>query len=277
MVEGEFNSMSAIYNIVPNFTPQPFAWGKFKIGNPDTYFFLCEFILMSPELPDPEDFCSQLAELHRNSVSPTGKFGFHITTCHGKFPQCVGWEDSWQIFYSKFLGAVLQLDVELNGEWRELQTLSLRLLNIVIPRLLGALEIGNPSLKPCLIHGDLWGGNAGTDVETGKVYIFDAAAFYAHNELEIGMWRRKKLGLNTEKYKQCYLTKFGKSEPAAEFDDRNRLYCIVFDMWHSAHHRKCKERFMYFPRPSCTSTFAKNYSRAYDDILYLVNKFAPET
>jgi len=252
MAEGEFNSMSAIYDVVPNFAPQPFAWGKFKVGNPDIYFFLCEFIDMSSELPDPADFCSQLAELHANSTSPTGKFGFHITTCHGKYPQCVGWEESWEVFYRNFLGAVLRLDIEMNGEWKELQAIS---------KLLGALEKEGSSVKPCLIHGDLWEGNIGTDFETGKVYIFDAAAFYAHNEMEIGMWRRKKLGLGAKEYMQEYMRHFDISEPADQFDDRNRLYCIVFDMWHSAHHRDCKERLMYLLPRNLMFGFADNFKR----------------
>jgi Fructosamine kinase len=32
-----------------------------------------------------------------------------------------------------------------------------------------------------------WSGNAGTDTETGKPIIYDPAAFYAHNEYEIGI------------------------------------------------------------------------------------------
>ncbi|KAH6668173.1 hypothetical protein B0J14DRAFT_599996 [Halenospora varia] len=59
----------------------------------------------------------------------------------------------------------------------------------VIPARLGPFESDGRSVKPSRIHGDLWHGNIGTDYETGDVYIFDAGAYYAHNEMELGMWR----------------------------------------------------------------------------------------
>lgn len=38
-----------------------------------------------------------------------------------------------------------------------------------------------------LIHGDLWGGNMGTLLETGEIVLFDAGCYYAHNEMDIAM------------------------------------------------------------------------------------------
>ena len=35
--------------------------------------------------------CSELAKLHQTSVSPTGKFGFHIATAHKKLPRYMVW------------------------------------------------------------------------------------------------------------------------------------------------------------------------------------------
>jgi protein-ribulosamine 3-kinase len=69
MMEGEFNSMSAIYGLIPSFVPKPQAWGKFKLATPETYFFLCDFVEMSNDMPDPVAFCARVAELHRISVS----------------------------------------------------------------------------------------------------------------------------------------------------------------------------------------------------------------
>ena len=57
------------------------------------------------------------------------------------------------------------------------------------PRLLGALEYHGPKIKPCLIHGNLWDGNIGTDYHTGNLYIFDGASYYVHKEMELGIWR----------------------------------------------------------------------------------------
>lgn len=42
MLHGEFESMSALYNVVPDFVPKPYAWGTYK-NIADMHFFLCDF------------------------------------------------------------------------------------------------------------------------------------------------------------------------------------------------------------------------------------------
>lgn len=236
MMEGEFNAMAELYKTMPSFVPRPHRRGKFSLSSPETYFFLCDFIDMSNKLPDPKRFCSRLAELHRASESPTGKFGFHVPTCHGRFPQFVEWDSSWTFFFTKLLDDVLSRDIHNNGPWLALEKVSQRTLTHVIPRLIGALESEGRSVKPSLIHGDLWEGNIGTEFETGEIYIFDAGAYYAHNEMEIGMWRCERHKIRSEVYKRAYLRNSTVSEPADEWDDRNRIYCVKMNMIHSAHH-----------------------------------------
>jgi len=75
------------------------------------------------------------------------------------------------------------------GVWEELSTISSRIFSSVLPALLGPLESDGRTVQPSLIHGDLWDGNIGTDYESGNVYIFDAGACCARNEMELGMWR----------------------------------------------------------------------------------------
>jgi protein-ribulosamine 3-kinase len=236
MMEGEFNAMCELHKTMPTFVPKPHTWGKFDLASPQTYFFLCDFIDMSNNLPDPVAFCSRLAELHRTSESPTGKFGFHIVTCHGRFPQVVDWDSSWTSFFTKLLKDALRLDNETNGRWEALDKVSLRVLTRVLPRLLGVLESDGRSVEPSLIHGDLWEGNIGTEFETGNVFIFDSGAYYAHNEMEIGMWRCERHKIRSKVYKREYLRRVIVSEPADEWDDRNRIYCVKMNMIHSAHH-----------------------------------------
>ena len=110
-----------------------------------------------------------------------------------------------------------------------------RALSHVIHRLLGVLESEGRSSKPCLIHGDLWEGNIGTEHGTGNIFIFDAAAYYAHNEIELGIWRAEHHKLKDEAYRTEYLRKFEPSEPTDEFDDRNRLYCVKTQLMYAAH------------------------------------------
>jgi protein-ribulosamine 3-kinase len=55
-----------------------------------------------------------------------------------------------------------------------LDNLAKKIFSHVIPRLIGNLERDGRSIKPCLIHGDLWEGNIGTVQETGDIYIYDS-------------------------------------------------------------------------------------------------------
>ncbi|KAK7900981.1 hypothetical protein LTR67_003267 [Exophiala xenobiotica] len=224
MMEGEFNGMSELYKTMPELVPKPVTWGKFSTAVPETYFFLAQFIDMSDRVPEPNQLCSKLAKLHRISESPTGKFGFHITTCQGRRPQAVAWESSWTIFFSNLLRHVIAMDDAENGSWDALIRLEDRLLSHVVPYLLDNLTKDGRVVKPCLIHGDLWEGNTGTSYATGQVYLFDAAVMYAHNEFEIGDWRCDYNKIHNKIYARTYLRHYGPSEPREEWDDRNRAF-----------------------------------------------------
>ena len=43
MCEGEFESLRAIYAVSPGFVPEPYAWGRYGQGDPETHFLLAEF------------------------------------------------------------------------------------------------------------------------------------------------------------------------------------------------------------------------------------------
>ncbi|KAG8525534.1 uncharacterized protein KY384_009178 [Bacidia gigantensis] len=236
MMEGEYNAMSELYKTMPNFVPKPVAQGKCRLGNPDTYYFLSEFIDMNDRIPEPNQLCSKLAQLHRDSISPTGKFGMQVTTCNGRTPQAVNWESSWTTFFINLLRYVVDLDFEVNGYWKELAHLEEKIFTRIIPRLIGALESDGRSIKPSLIHADLWEGNTGTSYETGDIYIFDSGAFYAHNEMEIGDWRCNYNKIHNKVYTRTYLRYYGPSEPKEEWDDRNRMYSIYYNVIYSVNH-----------------------------------------
>ena len=238
MMQGEFRSMSELFRTTPDFVPKPYAYGKFRNEGAETYFFLQDFIAMSSQLPDPNQLCLKLAKLHRDSISPTGLFGFHITTCQGKTPQNVAWNSSWTTFFRKLLQHVIDLDFAANKYWEELDILEKRLIEAVVPQLLGHLEKDGRKVKPCLIHADLWEGNMGTSIEDGEIRIFDAAAFYAHNEMELGHWRCHYNRTHDKVYRETYLRFYPPSEPVKEWDDRNRLYSVYFNVIYSVNHKK---------------------------------------
>ncbi|KAJ5319961.1 hypothetical protein N7508_000244 [Penicillium antarcticum] len=157
------------------------------------------------------------------SVSPTGKFGFYITTYAGNLPQFVAWEDSWEAFFAKTMRQALDLEVERKGPSEELDTLSHSLFGKVIPRLLGPLESDGRIVKPSLIHGDLWYANAGIDVDNDRPLVFDACCFFAHNEYEFGQWRPACNRFGDE-YVAAYSTFTQISPPEEDFEGRLDLY-----------------------------------------------------
>jgi protein-ribulosamine 3-kinase len=156
MLEGEFASMTALHTSLPTFIPKPHSSGSFTIDKTPIYFMLSEYIEFSEILPGPEQFCEKLARLHKDSVSPTGKFGFEVTTCNGMTPQATqGWDGSWGVVFTRLLVGMLGRDREFNGVWEALDGLEKRFVEGVVTRLVGALEEEGRKIKPCVIHGRL--------------------------------------------------------------------------------------------------------------------------
>jgi protein-ribulosamine 3-kinase len=78
--------MNELYKAAPNLVPKLHAWGRLNVSNPNAYCFLCDFIEMTSQNPDPVQLCAKLVELHKSSKSPTNMFGFHVITCRGNLP-----------------------------------------------------------------------------------------------------------------------------------------------------------------------------------------------
>ena len=223
---------------MPGFIPTPYAYGKYRTKTPITYFFLTDFIDMDvTSAPDPVEFTSKLAEFHKKGSSPKGKWGFHVTTCDGKMPNTVAWQDTWADFYGHLLGGICKIDVEANGPWPELERATKQVITKVIPRLLGNLKHkGNP-IQPCILHGDLWDCNLGISMESGDVIMYDVGSYYGHNEMDLGQWRADFCShLRSKTYIRHYLRNYPAAEPVDEFDDRNRLYSMKGTMNYSAGH-----------------------------------------
>ena len=178
-LKGEFEGTAAIYSIVPDFAPKPIAWGSNK-STPDTHFYVCKFHDLELQLPEAEEFCSKLAALHRNSSN--GKYGFQVTTYNGDIPQKNDWQDSWEVFFAEGLKRIFELNFQRGGPCREFEEMMPDLFGKVIPRLLRPLETGGNSIKPSLVHGDLWCGNAAVDADADRPIVFDPSSFWAHNE-----------------------------------------------------------------------------------------------
>lgn len=228
LVGGEFHSFQAISEVVEGVIPTPYKWGNYVVDGRPFYFFLNDFHDMDLDAaPEPGPFVSKVAEIHENGTSPNGMFGYSVPTVIGRLERTVTWEKSWEKSFTHQLQDVIKYDNGSNGPWPELAAACEQLINAVIPRLLGILETGGRSIKPSLIHGSLWENNVGVDMETGETIIFDPGCTYAHNEMEFGTWRCSwAFHFKSPIYMRLYQQLVEPSEPAEEWDDRNRLYSL---------------------------------------------------
>ena len=153
MLEGEFHSMKALYEVAPTFIPQPLGWGQLTQSDPSTYFYLCDFLELSDERPDPIQLCKKLFALHKSSQSPNNMFGFHIKPMRGNLELETTWESSWMGFFIQLLKSTLSLDQKANGTCSNLEQLVAQTITHVVPQVLGPLEANGRSVKPSLIHG----------------------------------------------------------------------------------------------------------------------------
>ncbi|TDZ17341.1 Protein-ribulosamine 3-kinase [Colletotrichum orbiculare MAFF 240422] len=260
MLLGEFESSKIIFNLMPDFIPEPFGYGKYRKADTPTYFYMSQFVdLDVTTAQDPSRFCQRLAELHRRSQALTTEFGFHVTTCDGDRAHVVEREPSWAVFYRKMLLHTLDLDVGRNGPWPEYERAGHQVAWNVIPRLLEGLTWNGEPVRPSLIHGDLWEGNTGISNHTNLPMLFDAGSYFAHNEMELGHWVCEfSATFGAQAYMDRYVEFFEMAEPADEFDDRVRLYSLKGGINYSAGHPGSRLR-----------------KSAYNSMCYLCQKYAP--
>ena len=233
--EGEYESVKAVYEAMPNRVPKPYGWGK--LSTQEAYFFVMNFVhilensLPNSPLPKPRELGKLTAELHQSTNSPTGKFGFHVVTFDGVGRQDIqGWYDDWTTCFTKLYAGVYKQESERNGPDDAYDKAVTRTISHLIPRLLGALE----GIHPVLLHGDLHEPNVGIHAVTGQLFVFDAASFYGHNELEMGIWTNKhhKMSANYQ-YVREYRKHIPPSEPSEESDDRIKLYATDREIVHA--------------------------------------------
>lgn len=232
--------MKLIHSLVPRFAPEPYKKGKLK-GEP-VYFILMEFKLFADGLPDPVKLGYHVSDMHMKSVSPTGKFGYFMTTYDGSRTQVVDWDTSWTSFFSKLLAEAYRHDIVSNGHWEELDRVYERAQSHLVPRLIGAVESEGRSIKPSLIHGNMWDGNVRTDSDTANPVAYDSAVYYGHHEMEAGIWRAERHELSEQVFRKEYMRRIKPSEPWEECCDRNLLYSTKTNFMHSACVRKSPAR-----------------------------------
>lgn len=184
MVSSEYEGMKVLHSIIPEMVAEPMAWGTYK-DEPDTYFFVYRYCELSDDIPSLSDFPVLVAEMYRRSAKEGGEFGFPHTTFGGRNPQRFPPSKSWEACFSSGLGSLFDLEEETHGPEDDMTALREGVMKKAIPRLLRPLETEGRTLTPCVVHGDLWDGNASVDVNTGHPMIFDGTPLYAHHECEL--------------------------------------------------------------------------------------------
>ncbi|KAB5533556.1 Fructosamine/Ketosamine-3-kinase [Coniochaeta sp. 2T2.1] len=191
-------------------------------------------------VPSPNDWAAAVSALHLNSMgkSPTGQFGFHVTTHLANVPVDNTWNGSWQRFWRQQMKSLFDQEDCIYGLEDEMTALKKGFLDKVIPRYLGPLESDGRSVKPCLIHSDCWNIYARPPrVSTGELCMFDACAYWGHNEADLGICRNPRYKLGPPCITE-YLRRVPKSEPAHDFDCRNATYAMKYHALLSIMYRK---------------------------------------
>ncbi len=119
-----------------------------------------------------------LGEMHLKSAESNPKmFGSSVEGFIGTTDQKKGWKDNW-------IDCFLNLRIKPQLLILESTILDKEIINKVQDKIKSELLNHKPTNS--LVHGDLWSGNVGTEIN-GKGVIFDPASWWADNEVDIAM------------------------------------------------------------------------------------------
>jgi protein-ribulosamine 3-kinase len=182
--------------------PEPLAHGS----TGEHAYLLLEYLPLG-QRPDFAALGRMLARAHRQAGP---RFGWTRDNYIGSTPQRNAWCDDWSEFWrERRMRPQLEL-ARRNGFTLEMPDLS-------------ALKSHQP--QPSLLHGDLWGGNAGFTAE-GPV-VFDPAVYYGDREADLAM--TELFGGFPEEFYRAY----GEAFPLdAGYQKRKHLY----NLYHLLNH-----------------------------------------
>ncbi|KAL2024345.1 hypothetical protein VTK56DRAFT_8827 [Thermocarpiscus australiensis] len=228
MMKGTFEAEQALYSFIPGLVPRPYAWGTYE-ADPEIHFYLCEFVEMYDDIPTPRDWAAAVSQLHFNSMgkSPTGQFGFPVSTHLANVPVDNRWNPSWEAFWAQQMKSLFDQEEAIHGPDEALAELRTAYFEKAIPRYLRPLESDGRSIEPCLIHSDLWPGNIKPRVVNDELCMFDACAYWGHNEADLAICRNPRYKIK-EPGRQEYHRLVPISEPEGDSDGRNAIYAMKF-------------------------------------------------
>lgn len=186
LLEAEAEGLAALARVAPPglVIPEPLAWGQ---AGEEAVLVLPWLELARGGQParDWRECGANLARLHRLSLPSTrlerpGRgFGWGQDNFIGASPQPNGWRERWGTFF-------VECRLRPQLRWLARKGSPMRGAEDLLRRLPEWLE-GHP-VDPCLVHGDLWSGNAAL-LTGGGGSLFDPAVFLGDREVDLAMAR----------------------------------------------------------------------------------------
>lgn len=211
MFEAEAKGLQEIARSHSVRVPEPVCWGK----NQNFAYLVLEYIdIGAINSHGMQQLGFQLAQMHRTTRA---HFGWDTDNTIGSTPQMNTPSPNWVNFWRENrLGFQLELAGQ-NG----------RSLNRKGERLLADLEkfFQGYSPAPSLLHGDLWGGNAGSFQQ--QPVIFDPAVYYGDRETDLAM---------TELFGGFSAAFYGAYEEAWPLDAGYRVRKSLYNLYHILNH-----------------------------------------
>uniref|UniRef100_A0A1Z5L5U7 protein-ribulosamine 3-kinase n=1 Tax=Ornithodoros moubata TaxID=6938 RepID=A0A1Z5L5U7_ORNMO len=236
MFDGEYASLSAILETNTVRVPRPIV----VVDNPAGGAALAmEYVKMTSLAKHSAELGKRLANMHLDNEQKQLKsqsssihsskedfvelFGFHTTTCCGYLPLQNDWGSDWvEFFCRQRIDVQIRTAQEKYGDREAAQLWGL--LQRSVPKMFEGLE----TIRPALLHGDLWAGNV-AQTEDGPI-IFDPATFYGHSEFDLSI--AKLFGGFEGSFYKAY---FGTIPKAEGFDRRLQLYQLFHYLNHWNH------------------------------------------
>ena len=152
--------------------PQPICWGT---AANSSYIVMGWLNLGGRNSGSWTEMGRQLASMHRQGQSK--RFGWSRNNTIGSTPQVNTWMDNWADFFAQQrIGYQLKLAKRRGGSFPDTKK--------VIEAVKAKLSDRQP--EACILHGDLWSGNAAI-ASDGSPVILDPATYYGDREADLAM------------------------------------------------------------------------------------------
>lgn len=191
----------------------PLVYGNGKIDN--TAFLLLQYIEnQQPNNSAFKRFGNALAQLHKVSAE---NFGWDSNNYIGSLPQSNIKNTKWSNFYVQERLWPQLKHAEENG----------LLASSEVPSIYTMLQVCTPwleTVRPSLIHGDLWSGNFLIS-SNGTPYLIDPAVYFGDRRVDMAMTRL--FGGFAPEFYQAYDSHFSEKNREQTYDELYQLYYLL--------------------------------------------------